>query len=154
MGPSLRSRAAIDEGMGQSLMSVIRQEHGSNATFLLKEQYRMNELIQKWSSDKFYESKLQPHESVKNIKLSDLSESFNNEIYSPMVFIDTKYKRDNWETRVIHSYSNHYEALFVVAHFKNLIAGGLTAKQIGIITPYSAQVECIKKLLGKKLKLN
>uniref|UniRef100_A0AC34GR87 DNA helicase n=2 Tax=Panagrolaimus sp. ES5 TaxID=591445 RepID=A0AC34GR87_9BILA len=153
LGPVLKSQAAINEEFGESLLGVVRKEHGRKATILLKEQYRMNSKIQKWSSDTFYESKIQPHESVKDIKLSDLSPKLNSDDFSPMVFIDTidveKWQKNNWEKRVTHSFTNPFEAEVVALHLQRLINDGLTMENIGIITPYSSQVNLIKQLLGK-----
>lgn len=138
--------------MGDSLLGVIRKEHGTKATVLLKEQYRMNEKIQKWSSNTFYESKLKPHDSVKDIKLSDLSLKLDIDECSPMVFIDTieieKWKKDNWEKRVLQSFINPFEADIVALHLQKLLNGGLPHEDIGIITPYSSQVNYIKQLLS------
>uniref|UniRef100_A0A914YBM4 DNA helicase n=1 Tax=Panagrolaimus superbus TaxID=310955 RepID=A0A914YBM4_9BILA len=155
LGPVIRSQTAVNEGFGESLLGVIRKEHGSKATMLLKEQYRMNSKIQKWSSDTFYESKLQPHESVKDVKLSDLSPTLISDDYSPLIFIDTveveKNQKDNWEKRVIHSFTNRFEADIVALHLHRLLNDGLAAENIGIITPYSSQVDLIKQLLGKDI---
>ena len=48
------------------------------------------------------------------------------------------------------SYRNTHEAAIVHKHIQQLYALGLTPEQIGVITPYNGQLECLRDLLYEK----
>lgn len=55
---------AAKNGLEITLMERLLSLHGNKAMRMLTVQYRMHELIMKWSSDQLYEGKLLAHSSV------------------------------------------------------------------------------------------
>ncbi len=130
---------------------------------ILRVQYRMNEKIMRFPSEKFYNGKLIAHESVKNRTLSaigikahpsatDLSKVLDPE--SPLALIDTSKNPKRWERKRKGSTSreNPLEAEIVRDLVGGLISMGLGKDEIGVITPYDDQVDLLKDLLPDGIK--
>lgn len=122
----------------------------------------MNELICSWISAQLYESKLGAHDSVARHLLSDLPNIQKTETTTaPILLIDT----DGCEMRESvavsgqedddeeSSKANEGEANLACRHVCELIEAGLAQEDIGVITPYSLQVELIKAKLQSKYPL-
>jgi len=121
---------------------------------ILKVQYRMNEKIMGFSNKTFYENSLIADESVKNHTLKDFSLK-EPEVYKdildpnePLVFVDTQGKEsfENLPERST-SYENEKEAKIVEKCVRELVKMGLKEEDIGVISPYMAQVKKIKTVL-------
>ncbi len=120
---------------------------------LLRIQYRMNEKIMRFPSEKFYEGKLIAHESVKNRTLKDLGVSFDvggwiGEVLNvdvPITIVDTSKRPDRFERQRPGSTSreNHLEAEIVIK-LLNEILREIPPSDIGVITPYDDQVDLLK----------
>ena len=113
-------------------------EYSKESVYKLKIQYRMNDSIVKFINDHFYFNQLISDESCKNRFISLLCKE-------PLVLIDITGPDKRRGT----SYINFNEADIIekiLVRFKQL--GYKNFEEIGIITPYVAQVE----LLDKKLK--
>ena len=117
------------------------------ASYMLRIQYRMNEKIMRFPSEKFYGGKLIAHQSVKDIKLSDLTgKEIKDKILgdTPIVFVDTqgrfleKFKRGSF------SKYNPHEARLVKELVDRLIEYGVKPDYIGIITPYKDHEDYLK----------
>uniref|UniRef100_A0A1I7X1Q5 AAA_12 domain-containing protein n=1 Tax=Heterorhabditis bacteriophora TaxID=37862 RepID=A0A1I7X1Q5_HETBA len=107
----------------------------ANINHLLTVQYRMNSKIMRWSSDQFYNSLLTADESVANITLSDISNISSNHSFIYIICI--------WEVKLVTRYLEFLQKI------------GVQEKDIGIITPYYAQVEIIReKILGSQIVVN
>ncbi|KAI6204996.1 Proable exocyst complex component Sec6 [Aphelenchoides besseyi] len=116
----------------------------------LTRQYRSNEKIMLWSNNAFYDGQLEADESVKDININEILENPLEEYYEPLIFIDTKNAGASYEQRrQTTSLRNDGEAHEIVKHVQRLMKAGLPAKDIGVITPYLAQANCIKQLLNK-----
>jgi len=121
---------------------------------MLTVQYRMHEKIMAFSNKHFYDNKLVADQSVAHHTLADMgileSRRFPDLLspHKPLAFYDTS-KEDAYEAQNQRStsYYNETEANLAVAFAKELLAMGLHEKDIGIITPYAAQIKQIKKLL-------
>ena len=113
---------------------------------MLEVQYRMHEDIANWASCAMYHGKLVSHESVKYRKLSSLPQV--KEICSEppredntllqnitLTLIDTTGCEFNEMTTDAGSRYNEGEAELVVSHVKSLLALGLRAEDIAVITP-------------------
>jgi predicted DNA helicase len=116
--------------------------------FLLEIQYRMNEKLMQFPNKMFYENKLKADESVKNIKLSDLVGEKTWNIISTdevLYIIDVKWKQQKQEN----SLYNLEEIDKIEEILKELFSFWVKKEQIGIISPYSAQVGKLKNKLEK-----
>lgn len=129
---------------------MMQDLHGSAHKQLLDVQYRMNTQIMRFPSEELYDNKLLAHESVADITLADINNGAGNQDTTEVcMWIDTQGAGFNEQTDDDTSGSkyNPQEAELVVEHTNSLIAGGVAASDIGIITPYSAQVGIIKQML-------
>ncbi len=120
------------------------------ASYMLRIQYRMNDLIKEFSSNEFYGGGLISHESVKNIKLSEITnkKSENPALDdTPIVFIDTEGKFLEKTKHGSFSKYNPEEAKLVKKLVEELKEIGVPAKDIGVITPYKDHEDYLKELL-------
>jgi ATP-dependent RNA/DNA helicase IGHMBP2 len=142
--PTIKSNEAAKQGLSVTLFERLMNTKPAVGT-MLNVQYRMNEAIMAFSSKQFYNNDLIAHESVKNGLLR-----LNQE---PVEFIDTAgagyNEKQNPESL---SRFNDEEAALVIRQVERLVEEitvehwlqeGIT---LGIITPYSAQVELLEKL--------
>lgn len=120
-------------------------------------------------NDALYESQLKAHQSNQAIRLSDLDnyevdapateeEEKDDARLAPLVFIDTA-GSDMFETSASgsddvdtivgrESKTNQHEVELVHAHVEMLIQAGLRPAQIGVLSPYSAQVSLLAERLS------
>lgn len=119
----------------------------------LDTQYRMNSKIIEFSSKFMYENKLKSHESCVDIKLFDLVSVEENETTKEsLIWYDTQGglfqdRSDDFENDndIIQSKFNDNEVTLVLSHIKKLTESGCSFNDIGVISPYRAQVSLIKK---------
>merc|ERR1712098_227872 len=110
----------------------------------LETQYRTNELIMKWPSGVFYGGKLIAHQSVAKKTLRDLRSVKNNSWTEPtLILIDTKDHRMKHESGKNKSFFNKLEVHEVHSHILKLTDSGVKQSQIGVISPYAAQIEVL-----------
>lgn len=128
--------------------------HGSSIKRMLTTQYRMHEKIMCFPSDEMYESRLMAAESVKGHLLTDLPYPVKetDDTTAPLVFWDTQggdfpenpeaddVTKKTRASIMSDSKSNDMEASLVKHHVQNLIAAGVSAEDIAVITPYNAQL--------------
>ena len=165
--PTVKSIAALRAGLGKTLMERIAENKPEVVT-LLKIQYRMNEEIMRFSSDWFYHGEV---ESAPQIKYRSILEDD-----SPITWIDTSNeenqvtiegddvvsgeKRDDMNFReqfVGESFGriNKAEAdltLLTLAEYLTQVGKRRVLEEsidVGIISPYRAQVQYLKRLLKK-----
>jgi predicted DNA helicase len=120
------------------------------AGYMLRIQYRMNDLIKEFSSSEFYGGGLISHGSVKDIKLSEITnkKSKNPALDdTPIVFIDTEGKFLEKTKHGSFSKYNPDEAKLVKKLVEELKEMGVPAKDIGVITPYKDHEDYLKDLL-------
>lgn len=118
----------------------------------------MNELIMRWSSEALYESRLVAHNSVSGHTVIDLVNKIEEDELAeilglgPLLFIDTvgalMYEEIDAES-VNESKYNFGECDLVLSVVNELRAAGLGEDSIGVISPYSAQVNEIRRALRK-----
>ena len=149
--PTIKSNEAAKAGLAKTLFEKCIERQSITAT-MLAVQYRMNENIMQFSSYYFYENKLIADESVRLATLDSLP---------PIDFIDTAgcgYS-DAQDPETL-SRINTEEAALLIRQVEKLIYQiGLEAWQekhytLGIIAPYSAQVEYLHKLAEASEILN
>ncbi len=117
------------------------------ATSMLTIQYRMNDIICRFPSCKFYDCQLQSHETVRDIVLSQLTGQSSDLVGGdvPVVFYDTQGQWREKKKADSPSRFNPQEANFVITLAKELLALGINPQDIGIITPYKDHEEYIKR---------
>lgn len=141
--PTIKSNEAAKAGLAKTLFEKCIERQPMTAT-MLAVQYRMNESIMQFSSYYFYKNELIADESVRLATLGSLP---------PIDFIDTAgcgyHEAQDPETL---SRINTEEAALLIRQVEKLVDQiGVEAWQekhytLGIIAPYSAQVECLHKL--------
>lgn len=145
--PTVKSIMALKGGLGTTLMERIVKNKPEVVT-LLKMQYRMNEQIMRFSSDFFYNGEVEssPMVSHRGILGYDL----------PMMWRDTA-EADGKEEFVGESFGriNRIEAemtLDTLQHYLEKIGKERIQDEmidVGIISPYRAQVQLLRKMLRK-----
>lgn len=142
--PTVKSFKAGNAGLKETLFEKAIKVQ--KADVLLKEQYRMHEKIMTFPSNQFYEGVLKANDKNAQKKI------FIND--SVIEYIDTAgtgfYESQHPETK---SSYNQEEAKLLFKHLKNYLEkiyseGYDLPLSIGVISPYKAQVELLKKLLG------
>lgn len=154
LAPTVQSVDAERKGLGKTLFARLADLYGDAVTAMLTVQYRMNHLIMDWSSQELYGSKLEAHGSVADhclCELEGVKQSSTTE--AVVVMIDTagcdmEEKKDEEDSTL-----NEGEAKVALAHAKRLVEGGVRSVDIGIITPYAAQVGLLKIMRGEEKML-
>ncbi|KAF2725842.1 P-loop containing nucleoside triphosphate hydrolase protein [Polychaeton citri CBS 116435] len=149
--------------------------HGDSIKRMLTTQYRMHEHIMAFPSHTLYEDKLIAAESVKSRLLSGLryndtgSVEATEDTDEPVVFYDTQggdfpemieddstpasdgtTKSIKASQLLADSKVNAHEAAIVTSHVGKLIAAGLKAEDIAIVTPYNGQLALLASSLKEK----
>ncbi len=156
--PTIKSYAALKAGLDKTLMERIVENHPETVT-LLKMQYRMNEDIMRFSSDWFYGNQVESAPEVKYRSILDLD--------IPMTWVDTSEMRN--EDLISHSSLfreefvgesfgriNKAEAeltlLVLEQYFQKIGKQRILDERldVGIISPYRAQVQYLRRLLKKR----
>lgn len=147
--PTIKSIEAAREGLAQTLFEKCIQRQPQTAS-MLQVQYRMNEDIMRFSSRYFYHDELIAHETVQHHALEKMNEDGIPVKLTPVDYMDTAgcgfTEAQDPETL---SRYNDEEAQLLIRQLERLIRKiGMEdwTHTIGIITPYSAQVERLAKL--------
>ena len=157
--PTVKSIAALRAGLGKTLMERIAENKPEVVT-LLKIQYRMNEEIMRFSSDWFYGGQVESAPQIKYRSILDYDH--------PITWIDTSDKEPadtieegedlNFKEQFVgESFGriNKAEAeltLLTLAEYFTKIGKQRVLSEsidVGIISPYRAQVQYLKKLIKK-----
>ena len=135
-----------------SLFEQLIENYPHNSS-MLRVQYRMHQKIMEFSNTHFYEGKLIADESVKDHTICDFTWKKPNRYQDlldcePVVFVDTKgiEAKEHLGPRST-SYENEKEACIVQRLVEELLQMGAKPEDIGIISPYAAQVKRLKKLI-------
>ena len=135
--PTVKSAAAKEQGFEETLLD--RLSNHIEQTYLLDTQYRMHPKILTFSNELFYEGLLKTDRTISSRSSKHADE--------PIVYIDTSgcgfEEEINPETL---SKFNRQEYLIVREHILS-IAPSLEGQSIGIISPYKAQVQLIRREL-------
>ena len=123
-----------------------------NRKQLLNVQFRMNKLLMDFPNSEFYNNELICDESVKDICLDVILNK--HDIDSPLVFIDISNHEKNYEKKLRYSKSfiNILEAKLALKISNEYLKLGVSPKEIGIISPYSDQVNYIKSRTDIEVK--
>lgn len=129
---------------------LVKFHDGNEYKKLLDTQYRMNELIMRFPSEELYEKKLKADQSVKSISLADFD--IDGEDTGELIWYDTQGGDfpEQWDDDALGDTGSKYnemESLIVMKHLRSLLESGVKHEDIGIISPYNAQVSLIKQKL-------
>ncbi len=155
--PTVKSIAALKAGLGKTLMERIVEMKPEVVT-LLKMQYRMNNDIMRFSSDYFYDGQVESAPNVKYRGILDLdvamewvnpSENSENSEYSDKSFKETfigesfgRINKDEAEL-TLNTLQQYFERIGKQRLLDERI-------DVGIISPYRAQVQYLRRLLMKR----
>ncbi|XP_073317925.1 uncharacterized protein [Primulina huaijiensis] len=152
--PTIQSVVAEKKGLGRTLFERLADLYGADVMSMLTVQYRMHELIMNWSSEELYSSKIKAHPSVAAHTLYELEDVKKSSSTEPTLLLidiagcDMEEKKDEEDSTL-----NEGEAAVAIAHARRLVDSGVQAADVGIITPYAAQVVLLKMLRGNENKL-
>jgi ATP-dependent RNA/DNA helicase IGHMBP2 len=149
--PTIKSEEAKKE-LSFTLFDRMIKTYGEKVAKLLNIQYRMNESIMNFSSINLYENKLLAHESVRSHKVTDLVTQENDNLVlidKNLILVDTS-NFDFYESVDEESESKFNIGEAKVCNFiiNYLIKNNVLKEHIGIITPYSAQVNHLRNLMN------
>ncbi|XP_020093137.1 DNA-binding protein SMUBP-2 isoform X2 [Ananas comosus] len=153
LAPTVQSVQAERKGLGKTLFERLVGLYGEEIMSMLTVQYRMHDLIMRWSSKELYNDKIIAHPSVSGHKLYDLEDVKRSSSTEPTLLLIDTTGCDMEEKKDEDSTMNEGEAAVSTAHAKQLVESGVSATDIGIITPYAAQVLCLKILRSNEDKL-
>ena len=158
--PTIKSYVALKAGLDKTLMERI-VENKPEVVTLLKMQYRMNEEIMRFSSDWFYGNQVESAPEVKYRSILDLD--------IPMSWIDTSQfdiseNPDNLATPLfreefvgesfgrINKAEAELTLLTLESYFQKIGKQRILDERldVGIISPYRAQVQYLRRLLKKR----
>jgi superfamily I DNA and/or RNA helicase len=154
--PTVKSIAALKAGLGKTLMERIVEQKPEVVT-LLRVQYRMNEEIMRFSSDWFYNNKVESAPEVKYRSILDLD--------LPMTWVDTSLFDIPADSDVsfkeqfvgesfgrINKAEAELTLLALQQYFEKIGKTRLLNDRldVGIISPYRAQVQYLRQQLKKK----
>ncbi len=155
--PTVKSIAALKAGLGKTLMERLVETHPEAVT-LLKIQYRMNDDIMRFSSNYFYDGQVESAPNVKYRGILDLdvamewvnpSENSEYSEYSEKSFkesfIGESFGRINKEEAelTLNTLQQYFERIGKQRLLDERI-------DVGIISPYRAQVQYLRRLLMKR----
>jgi ATP-dependent RNA/DNA helicase IGHMBP2 len=150
--PTIISREAERGGLGVTLFDRLMARGDRSPSRLLSTQYRMHRVIMDYPSRALYEGRLEADAAVAGHLLRDLPGIAHAEAdvaATPLRFIDTAGCGYDEETEAEgESKLNAGEADLAARLVEELVALGLPAAAIGVITPYSAQVRALRDRLA------
>lgn len=123
-----------------SLFEHFVELYGDNIKTTLQKQYRMNQKIARFSSKTFYDDMLTSAEENREWTVNNLN---------PIIGIEST---DKEEKTTGNSYINKEESTIITNEINSLIEKGVKPENIGVITPYSGQVNFIKDKIKENNK--
>ncbi len=146
--PTVKSIAALKAGLGKTLMERI-VENKPEVVSLLKVQYRMNDEIMKFSSDWFYDGQVEsaPQIKYRGILDYDIPMSWVNtaDMEFKEEFVGGSFGRVNKNEAELTL--NTLEEYFTKIGKERILEERI---DVGIISPYRAQVQYLRQLLKKR----
>lgn len=118
-----------------SLFEHIIELYGDGISEMLRTQYRMNSDIAAFPSTQFYNG---------NLKTADQNRDWQLNGFSPVEAFDINGTEQETASK---SYKNKTEARLVAKQVEVLKGDGVDVEDIGVITPYAGQIQCIRESL-------
>ena len=164
-GRSDLAQVKEDVTLETTLFDRLLALYGKRIKRMLTTQYRMHEKIMAFPSGALYEEKLIAAEAVRSRLLNGLPYEVEDteDTSEPLVFWDTqggdfpeKQEDDELNAKgksslLAESKVNEHEAEIVRKHVGNLVAAGVKAEDIAIVTPYNGQLSLLSQMLKGKL---
>ena len=150
--PTVVCEAAERGGLGRTLFERAHEMHPQLAR-MLTVQYRMHANIADWASGELYGNRLTAPPAVAARTLAGLSPGSASLADTPVLLLIDSAGCDMEEAApeggaapdAAESKSNEGEARVALAHAERLVAAGVPAASIGVISPYSAQVALLRE---------
>ena len=148
LGPVVLHPQAKQVGMNITLFERLIKLY-PDLLSMLTIQYRMHQEIVKFPSMQFYDDKIQNDLDLINKRILDVE--FNKNFNWPKKDIPILFLHHEGEEKLSKTNSkyNEDEAKLVVLYLEKLLKLGIDIKDIGVITPYNAQIDKIKSILIK-----
>lgn len=150
----------IKDTLSRTLFDRLVDKYENSFKNLLDTQYRMNSEIMEFSSKEMYNGKLKAADSVANWTLTDLpATECNDDTEAPLIWYDTQAgdfperAEDQDSGSLISSKYNENEAYLALHHISNLIDSNVQQSDIGVISPYNAQVSFLKNVIHPRYPL-
>ncbi|CAA7406684.1 unnamed protein product [Spirodela intermedia] len=158
--PLVQSTEAEENGMGISLFCRLSEAH-PQAIAALQCQYRMCAGIMELSNALIYGNRLRcgsPDIANAKIKISSAEPltSWLKEVLDPdrsVIFINTD-ELSAFEVKAQKAINNPIEANIVSEIVEELIKRDVAGDDIGVITPYNAQVDLIRSIVGTNVEIH
>lgn len=140
----------------RSVFESLQRGHGLRAA-RLSVQYRMDERLCRYPSERFYEGALATDPSCARgeppepfplpahllLRPGEGEEEEASSRWPGVVFVDTSDLEERWERPGQQSVCNELEAALVVEVLEAIRGHGAPPHEIGIVTPYRAQRDCL-----------
>jgi ATP-dependent RNA/DNA helicase IGHMBP2 len=141
--PTVLSAEAQAGGLGVSLFERLVESFGDAAKVTLAEQHRMNARIMAFPSEALYGGALRAHPAVADRAVDD----------SPLEVVDTAGRGfEDGTPEGSDSKHNEGEAELAAAEVRRVLALGVPAGEIAVISPYDAQVQRLRALLAPEVE--
>ena len=141
--PVVRSETALGESLFERLVTA-----HPDAAVTLTQQYRMAQAIQAFPSREFYDGALRPATSAVATQspgdIADL-EALPPSLRRPVSFVDVPADQSGTADTASGDHTNPAEADRIVEIVTAYVAAGVDRGDIGVITPYRAQVAAIDR---------
>lgn len=161
--PTILNQEAKESGLEKTLFERMLDVHGLHIKEILDIQYRMNTEIMHFPNTHFYDGELKAADDVKDHKLeSSISKNTSDDLIEKIcdfkkgiTFVDT---RGNFRENTLKgstSKENSKEAELLKRTVDRILDKGINPENIGIISPYDAQIELLKKkinMIGLEIK--
>jgi predicted DNA helicase len=149
LAPTVISMDAAKQGLSTSLFERLLRDFGDGVKRMLKEQHRMHADIMRFPSEMTYGGQLRAHPAVAGRTLADVLRAGVDVDAPPVLFLDTAGRGfDEAKAPQTESLRNEGEAALVVARARELLAAGLDARELAVITPYRAQALLVRERLA------
>ena len=146
--PTVLSDAAARSGLSRTLFERVHALH-PGLSRMLTVQYRMHGSIADWASGELYGNSLTAPAHVASRTLVGLPGVAAAAELPVLLLIDTAgcdMEESGGGSGAAESKANEGEARAALAHAARLVAAGVPASCVGIITPYAAQVALLREL--------
>jgi ATP-dependent RNA/DNA helicase IGHMBP2 len=136
LGPTVLSKEADKDGMGKSAFERLMQSKTPPPSVMLSVQYRMHQAIMAYPSRALYEDKLEAHPSAATRSVDG---------WPALLFVDTAGRGFDEQREAKHaSVFNSGEADLALDLARRIVAVGVAPEDIGVLSPYDAQVQRIR----------